>query len=107
VAVRPPRRPHLGPHYVPAGGESLAALQQRVEAACEAWSAEAAEQDVVVVAHVSPIKAAVAWALGVGPATSWRMHLGQATITRIRTGGAAPSLMSFNEEAHLSALTGG
>jgi broad specificity phosphatase PhoE len=51
------------------GGESLADVQRRVDAACEALFAAPgegarADGDVVVVSHVSPIKAAVAWALG-------------------------------------------
>lgn len=91
-------------HFVPAGGESLAALQARVEQACGALAADAAERDVVVFSHVSPIKASVAWALGVGPDTSWRMNLGQATITRIRTAPGKPSLLSFNADAHLVGL---
>ncbi len=66
-----------------------------------AYAEEAAERDVVVFSHVSPIKAAVAWALGVGPETSWRMNLGQATITRIRTAPGTPALLSFNNDAHL------
>ncbi|MFN0028775.1 MAG: histidine phosphatase family protein [Acidimicrobiales bacterium] len=91
------------PGFVPAGGESLADLQARVEGACAELAAEAAERDVVVFSHVSPIKAVVAWALGVGPETSWRMTLGQATITRVRTGGV-PALVSFNEDTHLSTV---
>ncbi|MEZ5233831.1 MAG: histidine phosphatase family protein [Acidimicrobiales bacterium] len=89
------------PDFVPAGGESLAALQARVEAACIDYAPDAAERDVIVFSHVSPIKAAVAWALGVGPATSWRMNLGQATISRIRTAPGTPALLSFNNDAHL------
>lgn len=54
------------PDFVPGGGESLAALCRRVRAACEELAADAAHRDVVVVSHVSPIKAAVTWALGVG-----------------------------------------
>src|SRR5207302_5960129 len=54
------------PDFAPEGGESLAALGRRVADACQALAEEAADDDVVVVSHVSPIKAAVAWALGVG-----------------------------------------
>jgi broad specificity phosphatase PhoE len=55
------------------------------------------------VSHVSPIKAAVAWALGAGAGVSWRLSLGVASITRVRTGGAGgPALVSFNETAHLA-----
>lgn len=93
------------PDFVPAGGESLAGLQTRVEQACRDLAAEAGERDVVVFSHVSPIKAAVAWALGVeGPATSWRMNLGQATITRIRTAPGNPALLAFNSSSHLTGL---
>ncbi|HEX6418184.1 MAG TPA: histidine phosphatase family protein [Acidimicrobiales bacterium] len=88
--------------WCPPGGESLAALGARVRAACEALADEAAERDVVVVSHVSPIKAAVAWALGVGDEAAWRMWVGPASITRIGVGRGAPSLRSFNELAHLA-----
>ena len=63
---------------------------------------EAADRDVVVVSHVSPIKAAVAWALGVGDEVAWRMWVAPASITRIGCRGATPSLRSFNETAHLA-----
>ena len=39
--------------------------------------------NVVAVSHVSPIKAAVCWALGVDERATWRMQLGLATITDI------------------------
>ncbi|MPY93130.1 MAG: histidine phosphatase family protein [Acidimicrobiia bacterium] len=87
--------------FRPPGGESLADLQARVEGAIESLAEEAAEADLVVVTHVSPMKAAVAWALGMGAATTWRMHVSQASITRIRTGPPGPALTSFNEVWHL------
>jgi broad specificity phosphatase PhoE len=92
------------PHFVPTGGESLAALQERVEAGCRAWAETATEQDVVVVSHVSPIKAVIAWAMGVGPETSWRMQVGQAAVSRVRTGPGTPAVISFNESNHLAGL---
>jgi broad specificity phosphatase PhoE len=89
----------------PPGGETLGEVRARVSAACEELSAEAARSDVVVVSHVSPIKAAVTWALGGGPELSWRLSLGVASITRISTGGpVGPALVSFNETAHLAGL---
>lgn len=87
--------------WCPPGGESLAALGARVRAACESLAGEAAGRDVVVVSHVSPIKAAVAWALGVGDDVAWRMWVATASITRIGFSGRTPSLRSFNEVAHL------
>jgi len=64
-------------------------------------AASAAEADVVVVTHVSPIKAAVAWVLDVGDAVTWRMFVTLASITRIAVTERGPVLRSFNEVAHL------
>ena len=87
--------------WCPPGGESLAALAERVRGACEALAEEAATSDVVVVTHVSPIKAAVAWALGAVPEITWRMYSAPASVTRISITGATPSLHTYNETAHL------
>ena len=87
--------------YVPGGGESLLDLGERVRAACAALIDEAGRGDVIVVSHVSPIKAAVAWALDVGDGTSWRMQLDQAAITRIGCSPRGGALRSFNETWHL------
>jgi broad specificity phosphatase PhoE len=87
--------------WCPPGGESLAALGARVRDACESLVGEATERDVVVVSHVSPIKAAVAWTLGVGDDVAWRMWVAPASITRIAFAGRTPSLRAFNELAHL------
>src|SRR5215218_5097054 len=61
-------------HFSPYGAETLAALGARVRAACNAVACTARASTVVVVTHVSPIKAAVAWALDVddgGPVVRW------------------------------------
>ncbi len=88
--------------WVPPGGESLAAVGERVRAACADYAEEAAERDVVVVTHVSPIKAAVAWALATGDEAAWRMFCDVASISRVRTAGGSPTLVSFNETGHLT-----
>lgn len=87
------------PDFAPPGGESLGALDRRVRAACEDLAAVGGT--VVVVTHVSPLKAAVTWALGVGDETAWRTRVDPASITRISTEGPVPVLRSFNETAHL------
>jgi broad specificity phosphatase PhoE len=89
------------PDFAPEGGESLAAVGRRVAAACEALAPGAAAGDVVVVSHVSPIKAAVVWALGTATPTVWRMFVAVASVTRIAIGDRGPVLHSFNETAHL------
>jgi broad specificity phosphatase PhoE len=85
------------PSYVPAGGESLSAMGERVREACEQLMGDARDRDVVVVSHVSPIKAAIAWALQVGEAVAWRMFVRDGSIARIRIDRWGPVLVSFNE----------
>jgi broad specificity phosphatase PhoE len=85
------------PEWAPPGGESLAALHRRVVEACEELVDSAAKANVVVVTHVSPIKAVVSWALGGVPATPWRTRVGQPSITRIAVGPGGPVLQGFNE----------
>jgi broad specificity phosphatase PhoE len=87
--------------YAPPEGESLASVGRRVRAACDDVAAIAAGADVVVVTHVSPINAAVAWVLDVGDAVTWRMFVTLASITRIAVTERGPVLRSFNEVAHL------
>ncbi len=89
--------------FCPDGGESLADLGTRVRAAADDLVTEAAQHDVVVVTHVSPIKATLAWALGVGDEVSWRAFVAPASITRVST---APrlSLHAFNITTHLGQL---
>jgi broad specificity phosphatase PhoE len=87
--------------WVPPGGESLVALGARVRAACEG-ALGPAEELTVVVTHVSPIKAAVAWALGVGDEVSWRMYVAPASITVIGRGDRGPLLRAFNSTSHLA-----
>ncbi|MDQ3979644.1 MAG: histidine phosphatase family protein, partial [Actinomycetota bacterium] len=82
--------------FVPPGGEPLLALGQRVRSACEDLVAEATASTVVVVTHVSPIKAAVAWALGVGDEVAWRLFVADASVCRIGFGPWGPMLVAFN-----------
>lgn len=90
--------------HVPAGGESLATLGRRVRAACEDLRADSIDRDVVVVTHVSPVKAAVAWALGVDDDVAWRMFVAPAAVTRIAVSETSASLRGFNHVDHLEGL---
>jgi len=87
--------------WAPPGGESHDQLAARVWSVLDEHEAEAADRDIVLVSHVSPIKAALAWALGVGIEVSWRSFVAQASILRIATAGPTPSLQSHNEVHHL------
>ncbi len=77
--------------FVPPGGESLAAVGARVRAALVDLSGF-----VVVVSHVSPIKAAVAWALGVDEQVAWRMFLAPGSYSCVALDDGGPSLHAFN-----------
>lgn len=89
------------PDFRPPGGETLTELAARVGAVLDEVGPEAANADVVVVTHVSPIKAALAWALGVGIGVSWRSFVAQASMTTIGFSERGPSLHCFNSQAHL------
>jgi alpha-ribazole phosphatase len=84
------------PTMSPGGGEPLAKLGERVREACAELLHDAADGVVVVVTHVSPIKAAVAWALAVPDDVVWRMYVDDASVTRIDVGAGGPVLRWFN-----------
>lgn len=92
------------PAWTPPAGESLVGLGDRVRAACAALAEEATNRDVIVVTHVSPVKAALAWALGVGDEVAFRAFVAPASITVIATSAGRPSLHGFNGCAHLDGL---
>ena len=83
--------------FAPPLGESMHELDQRVRAASRDALDLASEEIVVIVSHVSPIKAAIAWALGGDISLSWRCHLEQAAVCRISDRSGTPVLRSFNE----------
>ena len=88
-------------HFTPQGGESLAALDARVRAACNEMLARATAANVVVVSHVSPMKSAVAWALGADIGISFNCHLDHASVCRIAIRGDRPILQTINETVPL------
>jgi len=90
--------------YRPPGGETIRELGVRVREALSELVEDAAGTDIVVISHVSPIKAGAAWALGAGDDVGWRTHLGQASISRIIMRNGVPMLLSFNETAHLDRI---
>jgi probable phosphoglycerate mutase len=100
------RRWRSDPTFRPPGGETLAEVGVRVRDACDQLFARPdagarASSAVVVVSHVSPIKAAVAWALGAGDDTAWRLQLSTASLTRVAWGVDGPVLHSFNETSRI------
>ncbi len=86
------------PLFAPPGGESLRAVTLRIADFCTELLAG---PKAIAVSHVSPIKAAVSWALGASEELGWRMFLDLASITRIAGRDGTPSLVGYNDVAHL------
>ncbi|HLG00023.1 MAG TPA: histidine phosphatase family protein [Acidimicrobiia bacterium] len=87
------------PAFRPPGGESLAEVTARVGEWCDEQTGDGT---IIAVTHVSPIKAAVIWALDGSPTMAWRLHVGVASITTVAArDGAPPAVLGFNERAHL------
>ena len=91
------------PDFRPPVASPLAEAGTRVRSACDDSSpptakGHAAGAPVVVVSHVSPIKAATCWALGLADEGAWRLYLATASMTRIGRGAATgPLLNRFNQ----------
>ena len=83
-------------NFRPPHGETLAELSVRVHEAIDDLLNDTMHSHIVVVSHVSPIKAAVAWALGVGVGVSWRTALDRASMTTVRLDAKHPALKTFN-----------
>jgi broad specificity phosphatase PhoE len=87
----------VDPHFRVGGGETMDEMHKRVVSAVEDLLPDAEDQMIVVTSHVSPIKAAVTWALGVDVTVGWRCHLDQASVCRILAGPKGPVLLGYNE----------
>ena len=96
------KRWQTDPDFAPPGGERPRDLHRRVTEALEELSEVASERHVVVVSHMSPIKVAVQWALGVESYQMSRMTLAPAAICRIDFRGTRPALSAFNDVGHLA-----
>ena len=83
-------------NWAPEGGESLSALGVRVAEACEDIVEISKDREVVVVTHVSPIKATLGWVLGLDAGVSWKCHVSPGSSTTIKIGQYGPVLQNFN-----------
>ena len=91
------RRWRVDPEFAPPGGETLATLGTRVREACEELRESALTTDVVVVTHVSPVKAALAWALGAGDEVAWRMFVELGSVATVAFDPWGAQLRAFNQ----------
>jgi broad specificity phosphatase PhoE len=83
--------------FAPPNGESLAVVGARVHAACDELAEEARDHDVIVVSHVSPIKAALAWALRAEVGIAWHLFIDVASVARVAVEERGPVVCSINE----------
>ncbi|MDA2813107.1 bifunctional RNase H/acid phosphatase [Nocardiopsis sp. RSe5-2] len=90
------------PEEAPPGGESLAAAVRRAGEGRDKVAARHRGRKVLVVTHVTPIKALVAQALGAPVEALYRMHVDVASVTRVDVFSDGPMLLrSFNDTHHL------
>ncbi len=88
----------------PPGGESFAAVDQRVLAALRKLLAEHDGKTVLLVSHVTPIKILLRHALLAPPAALYRMHLDVGCLCEIAWYADGPAVVrSLNDTAHLPA----
>jgi broad specificity phosphatase PhoE len=82
--------------FTPDGIEPESSIRTRVTAACEELSTQAVSSVVIVVSHVSPIKSAIAWALGVHGTLAWRLYVEDAGVSRVDITEDGPVVRWFN-----------
>jgi ribonuclease H / adenosylcobalamin/alpha-ribazole phosphatase len=86
----------------PPGGESLADASRRAAAVLGRLLAARPRQTLLLVSHVTPIKALACRALLAPPAALFRMHLDVASLTEIDWYADGPAVLrSLNDTAHL------
>ena len=89
------------PSFAAPGGESLVDLRSRITPCAAGLMEQARDGVIIVVSHVSPIKAIICWALDLDDSYAWRLRLDVASISRLAEGLDGPVLLSFNETGHL------
>lgn len=84
------------------GGESLALVDERVQRVLDALLVDeesllhSPDRHLVIVSHLSPVKSAVAWALGVPGSVAWRTRIDNASVTTLGVRRGSPHLVAMN-----------
>lgn len=87
-------------------GESVRDVDTRVYAELDGQLADPdsllhhPSEHLLIVSHVSPIKSAMTWALGVPGSVAWRTRLDNCSITAIGARRGLPNLVHFNLVPH-------
>jgi probable phosphoglycerate mutase len=94
----------VSPDVAPPGGESFTATFARVSAARERLVTAHSGRTVLVVSHVTPIKAMLREALGAPPQALFRIHLDPAALSVVQWyGDGAGVVRLVNDTSHLGA----
>lgn len=88
--------------FRPPNGETLDELDGRVRSALSDIFESAKTENIAIVSHVSPIKAAIAWSIGATVGSSWNCLLHRASISTITIRDQGPAMVTFNNTSHLS-----
>lgn len=89
------------PEIAPPGGESFAAMCERVVGAVERLAQVHPDQTIVLVSHVGPIKVLLCAAMGAPLSALFQMFLDPATISVVDWRLPRPTVRLFNSHAHL------
>ena len=84
------------------GRETLTALYARVADAFDDLTRSSDAATLVVFTHDAVVRAAVAWALRVGPATYRHIDVTNCSITTIHAYPSGPKLVGLNDTSHLA-----
>lgn len=89
-------------NYRPKGGESLPSLHDRVAEACAEMTVRAADENILVVTHATPIKSAVIWATGGAPEMILKMWVYPGSVSVLDNWEGSAVLLEFNRHIHAS-----
>ncbi len=87
-------------NYKPEGGESLPSLHARVAEACAEATERAADENILVVSHATPIKSAVIWATGGRPSMILKLWVYPGSVSVLDNWGGTAVLLEFNRRIH-------
>jgi broad specificity phosphatase PhoE len=101
IAARFPEaagQPNAGGRFVtPTGGESFAAVSERVRGAVTELGERHPGGRVLVATHAGPLHALLSVLLGEDEAAALRVRFGPASVTRLRLRGGTATLLALNQ----------